>query len=164
MVGQTFTELKNKILSNIYNDSNIIKSLVMHGENFLTDIPDTEQQYYLDNPEKLLRKQIFPYKSISLNSVDKIPYITSAFYNFKKVKSKFIFGTVTFFIIIPVALDKTSEGQRYDVIGDMLENLFSDSGIGEFEFKSRGDVELGTTEFQGHSVSFDITDFHWKDD
>jgi hypothetical protein len=163
MAGQSLTELKNIVLSEITNNTNIIKALVMHSEDFLTAIPTEEEQYKIDNAPKLIRKQIFPYKNITLVDVEAQPYITSGFYNFEKIDRNFIGGIVRFYIIIPIALEETDYGSRYDVITDMLEDLFNNTGIGVFEFKGKTDVDLPVADFQCHSVWFNITDFHWKD-
>lgn len=163
MVGQSFTELKNKTLSEITNNTDIIKSLVIHSEDFLDATPNEEEQYKIDNAQKLIRKQIFPYKNIPLVNAEAEVYITSGFYNFEKMDRNYINGMVKFFIIVPVSLEKTSYGSRYDVIADMIEELFYNTGIGVFEYRGRSDVDLPTTDFQCHSIWFNITDFHWKD-
>ena len=110
---------------------------------------------------KLIRKQIFPYKNVSDTILKENTFITTMFANFTKSKDKnFISGTVNFYIITSTTLEKTDYGSRYDFIGDELEEVFNNTGIGVFEFKGRGDIDFPKDDFQCHMIRFDITDFH----
>jgi len=131
------------------------------GKDFLNKIPSVEEQQKLNNPLNLIRKQIFPYKGISFTSLKDESYITMNFYNFKKKNNNFIHGMIQFFIIIPIdpEWESTYEGSRYDFIADKLEEIFNKTGIGVFEFQGRSDIDIKDG-YLGHTVVFDITDFH----
>jgi hypothetical protein len=140
----------------------MIKAVVMKSERFLADTPTEEEQQKLNVPKKLIRKQIFPYKNINFTTLKEEVYITCKFSGFIKKNKNFIYGTVQFFIILPSTLEKTDYGSRYDFIGDRLEEVFDDTGIGVFEFRGRGDIDIPRDDFQCHTVEFNITDFHIK--
>ena len=119
----------------------MIKAVVMKSERFLADTPTEEEQQKLNVPKKLIRKQIFPYKNINFTTLKEEVYITCKFSGFIKKNKNFIYGTVQFFIILPSTLEKTDYGSRYDFIGDRLEEVFDDTGIGVFEFRV-GDIDI----------------------
>lgn len=157
---QTFTELKNQILSEIIACEDIIKALVVDGEDFLTKIPTVDEQKKLDEAYKLIRKQIFPYKGVPFTSIEDDTYITMSFYNFKKRNKSYIYGMVQFYILVPIQQEKTFEGSRYDFIADKLEEVFDRTGIGVFEFQGRSDVDIAKDGYLCHMIVFEITDFH----
>jgi hypothetical protein len=159
IIKQSFTELKNILLSTIISNIDILKALVIYSEDFLSKTPSEEEQQKLDRPYEIIRKQIFPYKGVSLTTIEQKPYITMNFYNFRKKSNNFISGMIQFFIIIPEQLEPTYEGSRYDFIADKIEEILSDTGIGVFEFQGRGDIDIKDG-FLGHTVSFEITDFY----
>ena len=134
----------------------------MKSERFLADTPTEEEQQKLNVPKKLIRKQIFPYKNINFTTLKEEVYITCRFSGFTKRNKNFIFGTIQFFIILPSTLEKTDYGSRYDFIGDRLEEIFDDTGIGVFELRGRGDIDIPRDDFRCHTVEFNITDFHIK--
>jgi len=160
IIKQSFTELKNQILSEIIACDNIIKALVVDGEDFLTKTPTADEQKKLNEKYKLIRKQIFPYKGVSFTSIKNDPYITMGFYNFQKKNNTFIRGIVQFYIFSPIQKEKTYEGSRYDFIADNLEVVFDKTGIGKFEFQGRSDVDINKDGYLCHMVTFEITDFH----
>lgn len=156
--GQSLTELKTQITTKITNNIHIIKSLIIPNENFLDVTPTPEQEIILKDSTILIRKQIMLTKNITAVTNKDMPYITSAFINFKKDGHNYQSGKVYFYIIIPNSWEKTDYGIRYDYIGDMLDHIFSSSGIGKFEFAERGDMIIDQN-FLGHYISFEITDF-----
>jgi hypothetical protein len=159
-MGQSLTELKNKVMSEIIDDSKLVKAIVIDNESFLDTTPTPEQNAILQAPEKLIRTQVIPHKNITSVTDKAKPYITSAWTGFKKVSNTYKNGRVTFFIIISNSLEKTDYGIRYDFIGDRLESILSDvSNIGEFEFDERGDIPVDGDNL-GHYVTFKILDFY----
>ncbi len=133
--------------------------MVIGSEDFLTRIPTVEEQEKLDDPNGLIRKQIFPYKGVPFTTIKNDSYITTAFYNFKKKNNAFINGVVQFYIFTPIDKEKTCEGIRYDFIADKLEEIFNDTGIGVFEFQGRSDVDISKEGYLCHMVIFEIMDF-----
>lgn len=63
-------------------------------------------------------------------------------------------------IFIPTEQEKTNEGIRYDFIADRLEEIFNKTGIGEFEFGGRSDIDINKDKYLCHRVTFHIIDFH----
>ena len=79
--------------------------------------------------------------------------------NFYKRGKNYRNGILTLYILTPTQLENTNYGIRYDFIGDEIENIFTDTTIGEFSFESRGDIDVGDR-YIGHYISFKITEFH----
>lgn len=156
--GQSLTEIKTQISTKIINNNELIKALVVPDEDFLNAIPSPEQNSILNDPSVLIRQQIMLTKNITARTNKDIPYITSAFTNFKKESHNYQSGKVWFYIIVPNSLEKTNYGIRYDFIGDKLDDIFSNIGIGRFEFAERGDLLIDEN-FLGHYISFEIYDF-----
>lgn len=159
MIGQTFGFMRNKVFSELLQNTNIIKALVIEDESFLDVIPTAEQQEYIDDPIKLIRNYVYPYKKIFDTAVEHKTIISTEFSNFNKMGRNYRNGIVTFYILTPVILENTSYGIRYDYIGDEIEEVFNNTNIGEFSFDSRGDIDVGDR-YIGHYVSFRITEFH----
>lgn len=159
MIGQTFGFMRNKVFSELLQNTNIIKALVIEDESFLDVIPTAEQQEYIDDPIKLIRNYVYPYKKIFDTAVEHKTIISTEFSNFNKMGRNYRNGIVTFYILTPVILENTSYGVRYDYIGDEIEEVFNNTNIGEFSFDSRGDIDVGDR-YIGHYVSFRITEFH----
>ena len=159
-MGQTLTELKNKIMLKIISDQELVKAVVVKTEDFLDTITTNEQNQLIQSPIELLRTQIFPYRSIDLPVEAEKTYITCAFVNFRKVSNVYKNGIVYFYIILPRNIEKTSYGIRYDFIADKLEELFEDGNIGAFELDERGDIDIGDLKYLGHYVRFKIKDFY----
>ena len=157
--GQSLTELKTQIASKIINNAELIKALIIQDENFENVIPNLEQSIILNDATVLIRKQIMLTKNITAITDKSMPYITSMYVDFKKKSHNYQSGTVWFYIIIPNSWEKTSYGIRYDYIGDTLDGIFGESGIGKFEFKGRGDMPVDEN-FMGHYISFNILDFY----
>lgn len=157
--GQSLTEIKNQIIRKITADSELIRSLIIENEDFLDSVPNSEQNIILNNPDLLIRKQIMLTRNITAKTNQDMPYITSAYVNFKKRSNCYQNGRVYFYIIVPNSLEKTAYGVRYDWIGDKLDSIFSNVGIGKFEFYERGDLFIDQ-KFVGHYISFNILDFY----
>ena len=159
MIGQTFGNMRNKICLELLQNQNIIKALVVEDKDFLDATLDDEQQKYLDNPSLLIRKYVYPYKKMFDTTTEHKTIISTRFSDFNKHGKNYRNGLVTFYILCPISLEDTIYGVRYDYIGDEIENIFTNTTIGEFNFDSRGDVDVGDR-FIGHYVTFRITDFH----
>lgn len=159
MKGSTITDLQNEAFSQILSNTNIVKALIINDENFINITPTTEQNDIINNPSTLLRQQIFPYKKVTLTPENAKSYITSAWTNFRKVGSVYHSGRVYFYILIPLDLEKSTMGIRYNYIADQLDEMFCNSSIGDFEFYDRGDLEV-TEGYIGHYIAFNIIDFH----
>jgi len=157
-VGQSLTEIKNQIVRKITSNIDIIKSLIIKDEDFLNAIPTPEQEIILNNPDVLIRQQIMLTNNITAKTNKELPYITSMYVDFKKTSLTYQSGLVYFYIIIPNTLEKTSYGTRYDYIGDKLDEIFGDRGIGKFEFVKRSDMPIDVN-YVGHYISFKILDF-----
>ena len=159
MVGYSFGYMRNKLFAELLQNENIIKSLVIDDKNFLdVELNDT-QQSYIDNPRLLIRNYIYPYKKIFDTTIEKKTIISTQFSEFRKQGKNYRNGTVTFYILVPVDLEDTAYGVRYDYIGDEIENIFANTTIGEFNFDDRGDIDVGDR-YIGHYVTFKITEFH----
>ena len=159
MIGQNFGFMRNKVCSEILQNEDIIRALVIEDDHFLNATPKSDKQEYIDNPIKLMRNYIYPYKRIFDTTVEKKTIISTEFSNFEKLGKNYRNGLVTFYILVPVDLENTTYGIRYDFIGDELENIFNNTNIGEFSFNSRGDIDVGDR-YIGHYISFQITEFH----
>lgn len=156
--GQSLTEIKTQIASKIIANNNLIRALIIQDEDFLEAIPTSEQSIILNKPDVLIRKQIMLTKNITAITNKEMPYITSMYGDFKKKSHNYQSGVVWFYIIIPNSWEKTSYGIRYDYIGDKLDDIFGESGIGKLEFDKRGDIPVDEN-YLGHAISFDILDF-----
>lgn len=159
MIGQTFKYMRNKIFSELIQNENIIKALVVEDGNFLDTVLNEKQQSYIDNPLLLIREYIYPYKKIFDTAVEKKTIISSTLTDFNKQGKNYRNGILTFYILTPVELENTSYGIRYDYIADEIEEVFANTTIGEFNFHSRGDIDIGDR-YIGHYISFQITEFH----
>ena len=159
MTGQTFKYMRNKIFTELIQNENVIKALVVEDSDFLNIELNNEQQSYIDNPLLLIRKYIYPYKNIFDTTVEKKTIISTQLSNFHKQGKNYRNGTLTFYILTPIEFENTAYGVRYDYIGDEIENIFTNTTIGEFNFDSRGDIDVGDR-YIGHYVSFKITEFH----
>ncbi len=157
--GQSLTEIKNQIIMKITADADLIKSLVIESEDFLDATPTSDQTIILDDPDLLIRQQIMLTKNVTAKTNKDMPYITTAYVDFKKSGTNYQSGTIYFYIIMPNSLEKTDYGVRYDWIGDRLDTIFSDMGIGKFEFYNRGDMIIDEN-FVGHYIAFKMLDFY----
>ena len=102
---------------------------------------------------------ILTYKKIFDTAVEKKTIISSTLTDFNKQGKNYRNGILTFYILTPVELENTSYGIRYDYIADEIEEVFANTTIGEFNFHSRGDIDIGDR-YIGHYISFQITEFH----
>ena len=159
MIGQTFGYMRNKIFSELLQNKNVVKALVVEDEDFLNATPNEEKQQYIDNPVLLMRNYVYPYKRIFDTATEHKTIICTQFSDFNKYGKNYRNGLVTFYILTPIELEKTIFGIRYDYIGDEIETIFSNTTIGEFNFDNRGDIDVGDR-YIGHYVTFRITDFH----
>ena len=91
--------------------------------------------------------------------MEKKTIISMQLSDFYKQGKNYRNGVLTFYILTPIDLENTAYGLRYDYIGDELETLFTDTNIGEFNFQSRGDIDVGER-YIGQYISFQIVDFH----
>lgn len=159
MIGQTFGYMRNKVCSELIQNKNVVKALVMENKNFLNITPNEEQRNYINNPVSLIRNYVYPYKKIFDTATEHKTFICIELSNFNKVGKNYRNGLVTFYILTPIELEKTTYGMRYDYIGDEIEKIFTDTTIGEFNFHSRGDIDVGDR-YIGHYITFRITEFH----
>lgn len=160
-IGYSLTDLKNQVLGKLIDSTELVKGLVIDREDFLTATPNAEQALIISEPDRLLRKQIYPFRRAIIANVTDKPHITTGWYDFKKSGNNFISGTLFFYIVIPNSLLFTDYGLRYDYLGDTLEDLFTECGIGRFEFVTRSDIDVDGNS-QGHFVQFKILDFHGR--
>lgn len=156
--GQSLTEIKTQIASKIISNNNLIRALIIQDEDFENTTLTQEQVIILNNPDTLIRKQIMLTKNVTAITDKSMPYITSMCVDFKKKSHNYQEGMIWFYIILPNTWEKTAYGIRYDYIGDKLDEIFGESGIGKFEFNKRGDMPIDEN-FIGHYISFDILDF-----
>lgn len=160
-MGQTLTDIKNRIMAEILKNKNILKALIISSPDFLTSNPIPDQTSLLNNPKKLIRKQIFPYVKTMIPTAESVPYITTKFVSFTKTKMQYRSGIVFFYVLIPMCLENTDYGIRYDFILDELEKTFCNSGVGDLEVGSRNDIEFADKcDYIGGCVSFKIIDFY----
>lgn len=159
MIGQTFGNMRNKVCLELLQNQNIVKALVVEDENFLDTVLNEQQQEYIDDPSLLMRKYVYPYKKTFDTAMEHKTIISIAFSNFNKQGKNYRNGLVTFYVLCPVNIEKTAYGVRYDYIADEIENVFTKTTIGEFNFHNRGDIEVGDR-YIGHYVTLKITEFH----
>lgn len=159
MIGQTFSDMRNKVCFELLQNQNVIKALVIEDEDFLNTVPNEEQQKYIDNPSLLIRNYVYPYKKIFDTTVEHKTIISTQFSNFRKHGKNYRNGLVTFYVLCPLETEGSSYGIRYDYIGDEIETIFTNTTIGEFNFDSRGDIDIGDR-FIGHYITFRVTEFH----
>lgn len=157
--GQSITDLQDQVFDKILKHTDIVKALVIDGTDFMNITPISNQLILLNNPKLLIRQQIFPYRKINLPSDNAKSYISTAWLDFKKQSNVYISGKVYFYVIVPISLEKTTMGIRYNFIADKLDEIFCNNGIGEFEFYTRGDIDV-TDGYIGHFIAFNILDFH----
>lgn len=160
-IGQTITDLQNKAFIEIISNEDIIKALVIGKEDFINSIPTTQENVIINDPVSLIRKQLFPYKKVTLPTENAKTYITSSWVDFKKVNLQYKSGIVYFYIIVPTSLEKTDYGIRYNYIADKLDEIFCENGIGKFEYYNRGDIDVADG-YLGHFIAFKILDFHGR--
>ena len=159
MIGQTFGDMRNKVCLELLQNQDIIKALIVEDEDFLNVTLDNEQQKYIDKPSSLMRNYVYPYKKIFDTAIEHKNIISTEFSNFYKQGRSYRNGVVTFYILCPIEIENTAYGIRYDCIGDEIENVFTNTTIGEFSFHNRGDIEVGDR-YIGHYVSLKVTEFH----
>lgn len=160
-MGQTLTDIKNKIMAEILNNQNILKALIIDSPDFLTQTPTEKQLELLNNPTKLIRERIFPYIKTLDATTDSKPYITTRYINFIKSNMKYRSGVIYFYVLIPICLEKTDYGIRYDFIIDELEKSFSETSIGDLEVGTRGDIEVDDSSgYIGSCINFKVIDFY----
>jgi hypothetical protein len=159
IIGQTFKSMRNKIMTELLTNQNIIKALVSEDENFLNVALNEEQQGYIDNPKSLIRKYIYPYKKMFDTVTECRTIISVELSNFRKRGRNYRDGLVTFYVLVPELLEETIYGVRYDYIGDEIEKIFTETTIGEFNFSSRGDITVGDR-YIGQQITFKVAEFH----
>lgn len=144
---------------NIINNQDILKALVVDQENFLESTPTDEQSQLLNNPSLLIRQQIFPYKKATVKKNKDKVFLTMEFMDFEKRGLHYQNGMITFYVLVPNALEQTDLGSRYDYIIEKLEEIFFENGIGKFEFYRSGDITIDE-DYIGAYLTFEITDFY----
>ena len=159
MTGQTFTYMRNKIFAELLQNEKIIKALVIEDKDFLNISPNKQQQQYLDDPLLLVRNYIYPYKKMFDTATEHKTIISAELSEFGKVGKNYRNGFVTFYVLTPIELENTMYGIRYDFVCDEIETIFNNTTIGEFNYDTRGDIDVGDR-YIGHYVRFRITDFH----
>lgn len=159
MIGQTFGDMRNKICLELLQNQNIIKALVVEDKDFLNATLNDKQQKYIDKPSLLMRNYVYPYKKIFDTAMEHKTIISTEFSNFNKQGKSYRNGLVTFYILCPIEIESTAYGVRYDYITDQIETIFTKTTIGEFNFKNRGDIDVGDR-YIGHYITFQITEFH----
>ncbi len=157
--GQSITELQNKAFLEIISNEEIIRSMVVSNTDFLYATPTPQEKILIDDPTLLIRKQLFPYRRIPTTQDTAKIYLTSAWTDFKKVNTQYKSGLVYFYIIVPISMEKSDYGIRYNFIADKLDEIFYSSGIGKFEYYNRGDIDISDG-YLGHFIAFRILDFH----
>lgn len=158
-IGYFRSELKNQIMLRIISNANIVRSLVVDKEDFLNTTPTAEQLTLINNPELLIRTQLFPHKKVTVKMNSDKVFLTMSFRDFEKKGAQYQYGMIYFHILVPNALEKTNEGSRYDYIMEKLEEIFCDRGIGKFEFDSSSDMDIDDN-YMGAYVAFRILDFY----
>jgi hypothetical protein len=147
---------KNKIVSALISNNDLIKALTNNTEDFLDQplIPDVTTTIY---------KNIFPYKIIPIVQNEANSYITMAFTNFNLQGREFKNGTINFYILCHNSLLRTSYGfLRYDYIVNQIDELFNratDIGIGELKFENMSDFQVGDN-YIGCWISYKVLDFN----
>lgn len=150
-------QYKESILEAIISDEELVKAIHNNNEEFLQDP--------VEDPAKLLYKQIFPFKW----AVPEIPdrkevYITMTFQ--VDGMSGGIFNKINFNIFVFVHKDimRVDNGERFmlrsDFIMEKLEALFHDSrdfGVGRLKLYNTGEVFI-STDLPGFFVSFETVD------
>lgn len=159
IIGQKFREIRNKIFAELLQNKDLIRAIVVDSKDFINATPIDIQQELINNPKKLIRNYIYPYKKMFDTVTDKKVIITTELTGFKKANNSYRNGMVTFYILTPTALEDTNYGVRHDYIGDIMETIFANTTIGEFNFIDRGDIDIGNG-YIGHYVSFQIVEFH----
>lgn len=160
-MGQTLTEIKNKIMAEILSNKNILRALIIDSPDFLTKNPSDKQLELLNNPSKLIRERIFPYIKNVEATTDSKCYITTRYINFIKSGMKYRSGIIYFYVLTPTCLENTDYGIRYDFIIDELEKTFSEIGIGDLEVGTRGDIEVDDgSGYIGGCINFKVIDFY----
>ena len=158
-IGYFRSELKNQIMLRIINNVNIVKALVVDKEDFLNETPTAEQLAIINNPELLIRTQLFPHKKVTVKMNRDKTFLTMSFRDFEKKGVQYQHGMIYFHILVPNEYESTNEGSRYDYIMEKLEEIFGDRGIGKFEFFSSSDIDIDDN-YMGAFVAFEILDFY----
>jgi hypothetical protein len=160
IIGQSFSEIRNKVFAELLQNENLLKAVVIESEDYLNETPTKEQLDLLKNPNKLIRNYIYPYKKIFDTATEKKTIISTELTGFKKQgRNNYRNGIVTFYILTPTLLEKTKYGLRTDCIGDLMEEIYTNTTIGELNFYDRGDIDIGDN-YIGHYISFQVTEFH----
>jgi hypothetical protein len=159
VIGQKFSEMRNKVFAELLQNKELLKAIVVESEDYLNESPTQEQLELLKNPSKLIRNYIYPYKKMFDTVTEKKVIISSELTGFKKQGRNYRDGFVTFYILSPTQLEKTKYGLRNDCIGDLIEEIFTNTTIGELHFADRGDIDIGDN-YIGHYITFKVTEFH----
>jgi len=133
------SDYKNKIISKIIDNENLVKALSNNTEDFL-------DQPLISDVTSIIYKNVFPYKYIPSAQETASSYITMAFTNFSPQNREFKVGNIYFYIICHNNLLKTNYGcLRYDYIVNLIDEIFNDTGnisIGDFKFDSMSDFQV----------------------
>jgi hypothetical protein len=159
IIGQKFREIRNRTFAELLQNIDLLKAVVIESEDFLNESPTEQQLKLLNNPNKLIRNYIYPYKKMFDTVTEKKVIISSEFTGFKKQGRNYRGGMVTFYILSPTQLEKTKYGLRNDYIGDLIEEIFTNTTIGELNFLDRGDIDIGDN-YIGHYITFQVVEFH----
>ena len=112
MIGQTFGHMRNKIFTQLLQNENIVKSLVVEDKSFLDIELNDEQQKYIDSPRLLIRNYIYPYKRIFDTTTEKKTIISMQLSDFHKQGRNYRNGVLTFYVLTPIELENTDYGMK----------------------------------------------------
>lgn len=133
------SDYKNKIISAMISNDNLIKAISNNSEDFL-------DQPIVSDVTSTIYKNIFPYKYIPTTQTQASTYITMSFNNFSSRGREFKVGNIYFYVICHNSLLRTSYGcLRYDYIANQLDEIFNNNeniSIGDFQFDSMSDLQV----------------------
>lgn len=152
----TITDYKNKIITKIIENENLLKALTNTDSDFIS------QTLSISAPEDVVYSYVFPYMDSKTILTETQSFITMEFRDFKSSKGNYYkSGQVLFYIICEKSLIKTSMGNRYDYIFERLMEIFDESkdiGIGKMIISKWGDMSFGD-DYLGCYCILELTDF-----
>jgi len=147
---------RNTIMMSLLESQDICKALFYGRSDFL-DQPN------LDDPTKLIYKNIFPYRYVPNTTTEKSTFITLWFGKYRLVRNSFKSGMVMFNVFTHNDLHRTDYGVlRCDFIVNIIDEIVNSKyGIGVFkpEFYEADDLYVNK-EYSGFYVAYKIHEWN----
>ena len=142
-------EFRNVINKKLCSDQKIV--------DLINDKPDSPV------PDRnLLYKHVYPYAYTPDAVKDTGTFVCHRIYIPEVLSKTFKNVTVAFYVFVHQDNIRTSDGLRYDLIGERIEELFNgsfDLGVGRMKLSSVNDISP-SPKFHGISLEYSVVDFN----